>query len=107
MVATSAVLLNTFHTVNGLLMGTYLSLPPVWSFLANAFAHPMFWLGLALWAAGFAHETLLNIRRNAKKADDDDANDGKAKPKQEHYAIPHGLLYRFISDPNYFCEWVE
>ncbi|TBU51117.1 hypothetical protein BD310DRAFT_1010823 [Dichomitus squalens] len=27
--------------------------------------------------------------------------------KQEHYAIPHGLLYRFILYPRYFCEWVE
>ncbi|KAF7319518.1 S5A-REDUCTASE domain-containing protein [Mycena chlorophos] len=25
----------------------------------------------------------------------------------EHYAIPYGLLYRYISYPNYFCEWVE
>ncbi|EJF57540.1 hypothetical protein DICSQDRAFT_157319 [Dichomitus squalens LYAD-421 SS1] len=109
MVAVSAVF---FNVINGSLMGTYLSSPPAQSFLADAFARPTFWLGLALWAAGFAgnvahDEILLNIRRNAKKAAADDANNGKDKPSQEHYAVPHGLLYRFISYPNYFCEWVE
>ncbi|TBU21508.1 hypothetical protein BD311DRAFT_812246 [Dichomitus squalens] len=88
MVATSAVFFNTFNTVNSSLMDTYLSLPPMQSFLADAYVRPTFWLGLALW-----------------KASDNGANNGKAKPKQEHYAIPHGLLYRFISYPNYFCEW--
>lgn len=58
------------------------------------------------------------MRRNSKKAAttartgsedaDDDANgQKKKKSKGEHYAIPHGLLYRFISYPNYFCEWAE
>ncbi|TBU28856.1 hypothetical protein BD311DRAFT_838004, partial [Dichomitus squalens] len=54
MVAISAVFFNTFKTVNSLLMDTYLSLPPVQSFLADAYARPTFWLGLALWALGFA-----------------------------------------------------
>jgi len=70
-----------------------------------------------MWAAGLVgnivhDEILLSIRRNAKakgkaKADDDKDNNNGKKKKQEHYAIPHGLLYNFISYPNYFCEWLE
>ena len=110
-VALSAVFFNTF---NGSLVGAYLSSPDAQTFLAGAFNRPLFWVGVGLWAAGFAgniyhDEILLNIRRNAKakakaKADD---NNGKEKNSQEHYAIPHGALYRFISYPNYFCEWLE
>ncbi|KAM5542971.1 hypothetical protein V8D89_003355 [Ganoderma adspersum] len=104
-----------FNIVNGSLMGAYLSSPSAQTFLSNAFERRSFWVGLGLWAVGFAgniihDEILLNLRRNAKKvpkADDDDANNGKNKNKQEHYAIPHGLLYRLISYPNYFCEWAE
>ncbi len=113
MVVSSAVF---FNVVNGSLMGAYLSSPSAQTFLSDAFARPTFWIGLGLWAVGFAgnivhDEILLNLRRNAKKtlSQDDDANNGKDKPKnkQEHYAIPHGLLYRLISYPNYFCEWAE
>ncbi|KAI0696670.1 3-oxo-5-alpha-steroid 4-dehydrogenase-domain-containing protein [Cerioporus squamosus] len=103
-----------FNTLNGSLMGSYLSSPAAQTHLAGAFQRPLFWFGVALWAVGFAgniyhDEILLNIRRNAKakgkdKADD---NNGKDKSKGEHYAIPHGALYRFISYPNYFCEWAE
>ncbi|THH13256.1 hypothetical protein EW146_g6934 [Bondarzewia mesenterica] len=76
-------------------------------FLANAYNSPLFWAGLALWAIGFAgnimhDEILLNIRRRATVK-------GKAKARSgvEHYSIPDGLLYRYISYPNYFCEWIE
>ncbi|KAI0776288.1 3-oxo-5-alpha-steroid 4-dehydrogenase-domain-containing protein [Trametes elegans] len=119
MVPASAVL---FNVVNGSLMGAYLSSPAARAFLAGAFARPAFWAGVGLWALGFAgnivhDEILLNIRRNAnakgkakKGADDNEDAEGKGKAKkgkQEHYAVPHGLLYRFISYPNYFCEWAE
>ncbi|TBU22623.1 hypothetical protein BD311DRAFT_782213 [Dichomitus squalens] len=97
MVAVSAV----FNAINGSLIGT----TPSWPVLADAFALLMFWLGLALRAAGFAgnitHNEILNIRRNAKKASNN-TNNGKDKLKQEHNVILHGLLYRFISYPNYF-----
>ncbi|KAI0653511.1 3-oxo-5-alpha-steroid 4-dehydrogenase-domain-containing protein [Cubamyces menziesii] len=114
-----------FNSVNGSLLGTYLSSPAADAFLDGAFARPRFWAGVALWALGLVgnvvhDEILLNIRRKAKAkgkgkahesnggAKDDDDNNGKAKRNaQEHYAIPHGLLYRFISYPNYFCEWME
>ncbi|KAF7292966.1 S5A-REDUCTASE domain-containing protein [Mycena indigotica] len=32
---------------------------------------------------------------------------GESKSVGEHYAIPYGLLYQWISYPNYFCEWIE
>lgn len=92
-----------FNVINGTLMGTYLTSPTAQSFLKNAFSRPSFWVGVTLWALGFAgnvlhDEILLRIRRDSKKKSDD----GK-----EHYAIPYGLLYKYISYPNYFCEWVE
>ncbi|RPD57741.1 hypothetical protein L226DRAFT_615174 [Lentinus tigrinus ALCF2SS1-7] len=111
-----------FNTLNGSLLGAYLSSPPAQAFLAGAFQRPLFWFGVALWAAGFAgniyhDEILLNIRRNAKakgkdkapgaNADADDNNGKDKKSRGEHYAVPHGALYRFISYPNYFCEWAE
>lgn len=116
-----------FNILNGSLMGAYLSSPAASAYLAGAFQRPRFWFGVAIWAVGFAgniyhDEILLNIRRTAKakgkgKApashdDDDDSKNGKDKdkngtPEREHYAIPHGALYRFISYPNYFCEWAE
>lgn len=93
-----------FNSVNGSLMGAYLS-----SGAASAIrTSPRFWFGIALWAVGFAgnivhDEILLNLRRNANAQKKND--DGKAKG--EHYAIPYGLLYRWISYPNYLCEWLE
>lgn len=29
------------------------------------------------------------------------------RKKQRGYSIPHGLLYEYISYPNYLCEWIE
>ncbi|KAF8651932.1 hypothetical protein AX16_004576, partial [Volvariella volvacea WC 439] len=122
-----------FNTVNGSLMGAYLSSPYARIFLSPGFSYSRttFWVGLALWALGFAgnvlhDEILLDIRRKAQvkgksKADTDDegedkkenGNKGKKraekKPKQkgEYYGIPQGWLYDYISYPNYFCEWIE
>ncbi|OCH89893.1 hypothetical protein OBBRIDRAFT_813000 [Obba rivulosa] len=103
----------SFNIVNGSLMGTYLSSAIAQSFLHDAFSKPLFWVGVGLWALGFAgnilhDEVLLNIRRNAKakgKAKDDPR--GMSKGAKPHYAVPHGYLYSLISYPNYFCEWVE
>ncbi|KAJ7094022.1 hypothetical protein B0H15DRAFT_150227 [Mycena belliarum] len=87
-----------FNTLNGSLMGSFIAAP------AAPAPRVYFVAGLALWAFGFAgnvahDEILANIRRRAR-----------AKPKTapgEHYAIPHGLLFRFVSFPNYLCEWIE
>ena len=105
----------TFNTVNGPLVGAYLSSPEGLSYLTGAYRRPHFWLGVLMWAAGFVgnivhDEILLNIRR--KKQAQDAAGKtpeqrAKEKKKGEHYAIPHGLLYEYISYPNYFCEWIE
>ncbi|KAL1941479.1 hypothetical protein VTO73DRAFT_7296 [Trametes versicolor] len=110
----SAVL---FNTVNGSLLGAYLSSPAAHAYLSGAFSSPRFWAGIAAWAVGLAgniihDEILLNLRRTAKKnkakaAKDGDGDGAQEKSKGEHYAIPHGLLYRYISYPNYFCEWAE
>ena len=96
---------SAFNTVNGFLMATYLSSPAALSFLRGAFASSRFWVGLSLALVGLAgniahDETLLNIRRNTKK-------DQQSKQNGEHYAIPYGLLFSYISFPNYFCEWIE
>ncbi|KLO17681.1 hypothetical protein SCHPADRAFT_925704 [Schizopora paradoxa] len=98
-----------FNLVNGSLMGSYISSDECQSFLQFT-SSLRFWFGIALWTAGFIgnivhDEILLNIRRRhqsaaAKKSDKEDK-------KEMHYAIPHGLLYEFVSYPNYFCEWVE
>ncbi|KAG9312124.1 3-oxo-5-alpha-steroid 4-dehydrogenase-domain-containing protein [Chiua virens] len=103
-----------FNIVNGTLLGTYLRSRTAFTFLADAPSRSLFWAGTALWAVGFFgnvlhDEILLNIRRNAKakgkgKAKSDDDSRGS---KREHYGIPHGYLYTYISYPNYFCEWVE
>jgi len=69
-----------------------------------------FWLGVSMWAVGFAgniyhDEILLDIRRNSKK--DKKQQSEKSGEEKTHYAIPHGGLYGLISYPNYFSEWVE
>jgi 3-oxo-5-alpha-steroid 4-dehydrogenase 1 len=98
----------TFNLANGALMATYLTSPVTTAFLAGALSRPSFWAGILLWASGFAgnilhDEVLLNIRRKANAK-------GKRNENQlgkEHYAIPRGYLYQYISYPNYFCEWAE
>ncbi|KIJ15520.1 hypothetical protein PAXINDRAFT_76989, partial [Paxillus involutus ATCC 200175] len=98
-----------FNIVNATLMGSYLGSSAASAFLTGAFERPSFWVGVTVWFAGLCgnilhDEILLNIRRNAKAK-------GKAKldnkKQKEHYGIPHGYLYTYISYPNYFCEWTE
>ena len=102
-----------FNVTNGTILGTYLASPAARDFLSGAFERPIFWVGVALWALGLAgnilhDEILLNIRRSAKAKGKARASPPpNAERKQEHYAVPHGGLYRFISYPNYFCEWCE
>lgn len=103
-----------FNGVNGPLLGAYLSSPESQSYLTGAYQRPRFWLGILMWAVGYVgnivhDEVLLNIRRK-KQADDAKKTPEqiqREKKKGEHYGIPHGLLYKYISYPNYFCEWIE
>lgn len=111
----------TVHLLNGSLLGTYLSSPAAEKYLAGAFARPMFWAGVGLWALGMVgnvwhDEILLDIRRKAKAKGKGRAMTSKTRSKlsnedashhQEYYAIPHGALYKLISYPNYLCEWLE
>jgi 3-oxo-5-alpha-steroid 4-dehydrogenase 1 len=100
-----------FNTINGSLMGTYLSSPASHAFLSNT--TPLFYIGLGVWALGFVgniihDEILLDIRRKAKSKGKGQArNDDTKQRTPEHYAIPYGLLYRYVSYPNYLCEWFE
>ncbi|KAI0318214.1 3-oxo-5-alpha-steroid 4-dehydrogenase-domain-containing protein [Amylostereum chailletii] len=103
-----------FNIPNGFLLASYLSASSTSIYLQNAFASPRFWLGVTMWALGFVgnvvhDEILLDIRRKAKaKGKGREVTDGKKSPSVgEHYAIPQGLLYQYISYPNYFCEWIE
>jgi 3-oxo-5-alpha-steroid 4-dehydrogenase 1 len=103
-----------FNLANGYLMGSYTSSPMAKAYLANAFQRPTFWVGIALWVLGFVgnvvhDEVLLNIRRaaSARKEKEAAAANGSKEPKGEHYGIPQGLLYKYISFPNYLCEWIE
>ncbi|KAF9643607.1 hypothetical protein BDM02DRAFT_3157401 [Thelephora ganbajun] len=103
-----------FNAINGPLLGAYLSSPECLSHLTGAYERPRFWLGILMWAAGFVgnivhDEILLNIRWKKQSEDAKKTPEQLAKEKKrgEHYAIPHGLLYKYISYPNYFCEWIE
>ena len=95
----------TFNIMNGNLMGAYIASPQAQMFLIST-STTMFTTGLVLWAAGFVgniqHDMILmNIRRNPSKKNDDAPSD---KPR---YAIPFGALFKYVSFPNYFSEWVE
>lgn len=108
-VVLSGICVNFF---NGLMMGTYLRSDTAHEFLSVAFRRPLYWAGVFIWLAGFVgnvlhDEILLNIRRNAKAKGKAKREDDPAKKGAEYYAIPHGYLYKYISYPNYFCEWVE
>jgi len=112
----SAVL---FNVINGFLMGSYLSSPVARIYLtsANTYQNPLFYVGIGLWGLGLAgnilhDEILLDIRRKAKSKGKgkfvEDSNSKSARNRTpEHYAIPQGWLYDYISYPNYLCEWVE
>jgi len=109
-----------FNLVNGYLMGAYLSSPAARMYLRGAYGTTRFWFGLGLWALGFVgnivhDEILFEIRRKVKakgkgkdySQKDVNTNENEKPKQKEHYAIPYGLLYSYISYPNYFCEWVE
>ncbi|KAJ3563937.1 hypothetical protein NP233_g8622 [Leucocoprinus birnbaumii] len=98
-----------FNVQNGFMLGSYLTSPftSLWFKQPHSTQRWEYKLGLALWFFGFVgnvvhDEILVNIRRKANAT-----GKNNTKAKGEHYGIPHGLLYRYISYPNYFCEWIE
>ncbi|KAJ3522168.1 hypothetical protein NMY22_g12005 [Coprinellus aureogranulatus] len=72
-----------FNLCNGYLMGSFLSSPYARIYLGG--------------------------KAQVKKEKDAAERKPGDKPAQagEHYGIPSGLLYEYISYPNYFCEWIE
>ncbi|PFH51235.1 hypothetical protein AMATHDRAFT_59523 [Amanita thiersii Skay4041] len=119
-----------FNLANGFALGSYLSSPYARVFLTRGYtyARRSYWVGVGLWVVGFLgnvvhDEVLFEIRRKAKAKgkgkgkeketkegmNGNDANETSkdTKIQSEHYAIPQGLLYRYISYPNYLCEWIE
>ncbi|KAE8213642.1 hypothetical protein CF327_g2872 [Tilletia walkeri] len=89
----------------------------------SAIKHPLFWLGIAGWAIGFAgniyhDEILANLRRKPRKgaatADKktivqkkEKGGNGKDESVKSRYKVPHGALFEYVSFPNYLCEWFE
>ncbi|KAK0544114.1 hypothetical protein OC845_005772 [Tilletia horrida] len=84
---------------------------------ASAIRSPLFWIGIAGWAIGFAgnvyHDELLaNLRRKPKKeatqaVAKQSSSNGKGVDVKSRYKVPHGGLFEYISFPNYLSEWFE
>ena len=90
-----------FNILNGSTIGTWLGAGARSGSVGWAQAPIEFWVGLGmfglgLWGNIWHDEVLLNLRKTKPGE--------KEKPR---YAIPYGGLYRFVSFPNYLCEWFE
>jgi 3-oxo-5-alpha-steroid 4-dehydrogenase 1 len=98
----------TFNIANGSLMGRWLG-GGTWSTRGAvpqaALSLPLFWIGVGLWAVGFAsnvaHDEILSRLRVPTPS----------RPNPPLYSIPHGLLFDRpwggISSPAYLSEWIE
>jgi 3-oxo-5-alpha-steroid 4-dehydrogenase 1 len=96
-------------------MGTYLSSPEARFYLRDAFGSVRFWSGVGLGIVGFVgnvvHDEILfelgARRRRVPPALLLRRRKQRHSKKNTMYAIPHGYLYKYISYPNYLCEWLE
>lgn len=83
-----------FNVLNGYTNGMWIGRH------SNSIHQYKFWIGMAIWTAGFAsniyHDSILFALRKKKEED-----------KTKKYFIPHGGLFEYISCPNYFSETVE
>lgn len=70
---------------------------------------PMFMVGVALFALGFALNVHADavLRGLARRRTQEQQSKGKGKGKGSGYAVPHGGLFRFVSAANYAAEMVE
>lgn len=93
-----------FNAANGFLMGTWLahggSVPPPGM---NLWGH----VGLLLYVLGFVgnvyHDALLRSLRMTPPASSEEV----VRVGSCIYRIPQGGLFRWMSYPHYFCEWIE
>jgi len=85
-----------FNTLNGYANGMYLSMPGLaisdGSFISNLRVG----VGVALFAAGFVTHVMSD--RDLRRL---------RKPDEVGYKIPHGGLWEYVSNPNYFGEIME
>ncbi|KAK6909959.1 hypothetical protein I203_103985 [Kwoniella mangroviensis CBS 8507] len=102
-----ALAMGLFNLFNGYLIAMGLAFYP-----PQAEIDWKFWLKVGGWAIGFIgnvyHDEVLNDLRRAPSerlvishlpGDDD--------PKSGRYKVPRGGLYKYVSFPNYLCEWLE
>ncbi|WWC89212.1 uncharacterized protein L201_004130 [Kwoniella dendrophila CBS 6074] len=102
-----ALAMGLFNVFNGYLVAMGLAFYPPQDEI-----NFKFWIGIAGWALGFLgnvyHDEVLNdLRREPSERlvtshlpEDDDSKSGR-------YKIPRGGLFKYISFPNYFSEWIE
>ncbi|ORY32798.1 hypothetical protein BCR39DRAFT_464136, partial [Naematelia encephala] len=82
-----------------------------------SFSSPRFYAGVLGWLVGFGgnvyHDEILNdlrrepARRLISSPNTAEADDRKAPKAKGRYTIPRAGLFRFVSFPNYLCEWFE
>lgn len=75
-----------------------------------------FWVGVAMWVGGFVSnivcdEILYDLKRKKKAGrtlrESGGGGTGNGAKARERYSIPQGFLYRYVSHPAYFVEWIE
>ncbi|WFD31298.1 hypothetical protein MSPP1_002332 [Malassezia sp. CBS 17886] len=103
-----------FNLVNGLLVGLWLrgdGRDRSATCQRDAARSWLILLGLVLFAGGLAgnvaHDHILRGLRKQGAHDQRAARGGAVHTLHAAYAIPHGGLFRWVSYPNYLCEWVE
>lgn len=73
-----------------------------------------FVLGIGVFYVGlvgnyFHDEELREVRRAKARRDAEARREGEGAKGgvEKHYAVPEGMLFRYVLYPHYLCEWVE